>query len=97
MSQPGTDGVAFAVGARMALREFTDEEGKAWTVWSTIPDLTAGTHRDMQAGWLTFECDGVRKRLAPIPPNWERATTTKLCHYCKSAESFAPRYDQGGR
>ena len=74
----------------MALREFNDADGRRWTVWSTVPAWRDGVPEELQAGWLTFECEGRRKRLAPIPRNWEDASVERLQLYCAAAEPFAP-------
>jgi hypothetical protein len=29
------------------------------------------TLRDFAGGWLAFECGGEKRRLVPIPPNWD--------------------------
>jgi hypothetical protein len=70
----------------MAHREFTDSRGIRWTVWSTTPSAGAVLAGDMQNGWLTFDCDNERRRLVPIPRNWEEAAPDRLELYCKAAE-----------
>jgi hypothetical protein len=60
------------------LREFRDPHGKQWRVWDVNPLL----HRrrpltrvartlNVPAAWLCFECDDERRRLSPIPVDWE--------------------------
>lgn len=70
---------------RMAIRDFTDAEGIHWRVWATVPYMR-GVMSGMQSGWLTFESREMRKRLVPIPPNWENATIIELRAYCRKAE-----------
>lgn len=41
---------------------------------------------DMQQGWLTFESDGERRRLTPIPHEWENAAVDRLELYCRTAQ-----------
>lgn len=67
----------------MANREFVDSKGVAWRVWNTAGSrmLTA----DYAVGWLTFECDGCLRRLAPIPAGWERASAAELERFCAEA------------
>jgi len=95
----------------MPCREFVDDFGQRWTVWSVAPlraerraaserrDLnrpagrallgrgrerrigpgTPATDRPLRLavlpallrGWLCFESDHEKRRLAPIPPGWE--------------------------
>src|SRR5687767_14456543 len=58
-------------------REFVDDAGTFWRVWDTYP-VAANTLRAVSpnyaGGWLTFESDAERRRLAPIPPEWEFAS-----------------------
>jgi hypothetical protein len=72
----------------LAYREFADETGVVWRVWDTHP-LAASTLRSVlptyAAGWLTFESNAARKRLAPIPPEWESASDELLIHWCARA------------
>jgi len=74
----------------MALREFTDARGNRWTVWSTVPARRSGVPIELREGWLTFESGGIRKRLTPMPPNWEDASVARLELYCAAAESLDP-------
>lgn len=41
---------------------------------------------DMQKGWLTFESDGERRRLVPIPRDWEGAAADRMELYCRAAQ-----------
>ena len=70
----------------MPLREFVDSQGVRWTVWSTIPAWRSTVPAEMQTGWLTFESKAGRRRLAPIPPEWERAEADELCRFCEKSE-----------
>lgn len=71
----------------MPIREFVDAAGVQWKVWSTVP-YTTGVVRHMQAGWLTFESTESRRRLVPIPENWEDASLDRLRGYCEQATSI---------
>src|SRR4051812_45424444 len=77
-------GIANAV-ISMPVREFIDSDGKPWTVWNTIPDLLRGVSTPLQSGWLTFESGPDRRRLAPIPADWEEASLAMLRSYCRQA------------
>ena len=70
----------------MAIRDFTDSAGTAWRVWSTTPRAGAVFEESHKAGWLTFESATTRKRLAPIPRGWEKATPERLELMCRAAE-----------
>jgi hypothetical protein len=73
----------------MAQREFTDSNGIHWLVWSTTPMPGSVLGDDMRQGWLTFESDGERRRLAPIPRAWEDAAMERLELYCKNAQAVS--------
>jgi hypothetical protein len=81
----------------MALREFRDGRGVEWRVWATTPDaLHSGTMREYalgeyQDGWLTFECDVERKRLAPFPKDWDMLPDVDLERCCERAKAPRPR------
>jgi hypothetical protein len=50
------------------------------------PTLTAG----LDAGWLCFENEAEKRRLAPIPADWMRCPREPLERYCAAAKR-APR------
>ncbi|HJU66756.1 MAG TPA: hypothetical protein VJ650_00815 [Gemmatimonadaceae bacterium] len=65
----------------MAYAEFSDREGKQWRVWHTKPRLAevlSSLPPDWKDGWLTFECEGDKRRLAPVPPGWEDFSAARL-------------------
>jgi hypothetical protein len=72
----------------VAYREFVDDAGTFWRVWDTYP-VAANTLRSVSpnyaGGWLTFECAAERRRLAPIPPEWEFASRALMAHWCARA------------
>lgn len=72
------------------LRRFTDTSGTEWRVWQVSP-TSVGVHRGAETlerlslqgtpfadGWLCFESDVEKRRLAPIPPGWEDAGLGQL-------------------
>ena len=80
------------------LRHFTDENGIKWKVWDVWPmgRGSAGTTRSESSisvfagqgfsdGWLCFECDEEKRRLAPIPPEWETCAECDLEQMCTRA------------
>ena len=77
----------------MALREFTDADGRRWEVWDIRPTLSYSlvTEAEVEGarGWLAFKSrDGERRRLAPIPvapEGWSAATEAQLCSWCAEA------------
>lgn len=72
----------------MGYREFVDDRGTPWRVWDTHP-LAANTLRSVSpgyaGGWLTFESPDERRRIAPIPPDWEFATRDQITEWCARA------------
>jgi len=81
------------------LREFTDKKGVVWQVWDVYPvaakrrspsesadeGLTHLPGKDLTEGWLCFQCDNEKRRLAPIPPEWEICDCTELEGLCSKA------------
>lgn len=43
----------------------------------------------LNAGWLAFEGGGERRRLAPIPPWWDRCSEEELARLCARAAPVA--------
>lgn len=72
----------------MGYREFVDDGGTSWRVWDTHP-LAANTLRSVSpgyaGGWLTFESHAERRRLAPIPEDWEFAAREQMTEWCARA------------
>lgn len=60
----------------MPLRSFTDARGVAWQAWDTLPEkLVSNT---LEGGWLTFQSEDEKRRLAPIPLYWATAPDEEL-------------------
>ena len=83
----------------MGYREFVDDAGAMWRVWDTYP-VAVNTLRTVSptfaGGWLTFESDHERRRLAPIPADWHIASIDLLAHWCARALSVrGPERNQG--
>ncbi|MBB4637669.1 hypothetical protein [Longimicrobium terrae] len=45
----------------------------------------------LQGGWLCFEHDDEKRRLSPIPSDWEGADTGDLERYCTEAKPVRRR------
>ena len=81
----------------MGLREFKDNDGVTWQVWTVTADVldkrTAAEDymRDWQDGWLCFEHSGARKRLAQFPPDWETMSDDKLQGLLDQAQAVKQR------
>ncbi|MBW3629302.1 MAG: hypothetical protein KY464_08395 [Gemmatimonadetes bacterium] len=45
----------------------------------------------MEGGWLCFECSAEKRRLAPVPGDWENCDEAALAGYLGSAEPVSRR------
>jgi hypothetical protein len=87
----------------MALREFSDGQGRRWRVWDIRPDQLHGATRaedylqNMMHGWLAFEPagGGEKRRLSPIPPNWDKAPDEELEEMLERAVRTQPEAPSG--
>jgi hypothetical protein len=71
----------------MSYREVQDGHGRLWQVWNTVPTSVAGALAEgFAAGWLTFECEEEKRRLAPIPEGWEHAADEHLLALLRDAQ-----------
>jgi len=62
------------------MRMVNDTEGRVWRVWHVVPQSAAliQTSPQMSRGWLCFESDGDKRRLAEPPENWSRMSDHEL-------------------
>lgn len=74
----------------MAYREFTDGGGISWRAWDTYPGSAANVRPGFESGWLGFECESERRRLAPVPAGWETATDDQLRAMLADAQPNRP-------
>lgn len=70
----------------MPIREFTDAGGVCWQVWATTP-MRGDVRPQFASGWLAFESEAERRRLAPIPSAWEEAEDGALCELLSRAST----------
>ena len=79
------------------LRIFTDKAGVEWEVWDVRPE---GTHRalvpnaELEDGWLVFQSRSEKRRLCPIPPEWETCSPERLYLLSRIASPVPPRDTQ---
>jgi hypothetical protein len=50
-----------------------------------VPSNPSTVADDLREGWLTFDCEGNRRRLWPIPSNWESISDERLELACRAA------------
>jgi hypothetical protein len=78
------------------LREFTDQKGTTWQVFDVYPaargkapnatdDAAHLPSRELGEGWLCFQSATEKRRLAPIPPEWEICECSDLETLCANA------------
>ncbi|HEU0301075.1 MAG TPA: hypothetical protein VFR37_16545 [Longimicrobium sp.] len=73
----------------MAYREFTDDGGRAWRAWDTYPEKREFVSPGFEDGWLSFEAEGEKRRLVPVPPGWEEGTEVQLRGLLQAARRTA--------
>lgn len=72
------------------MREFSDASGVAWKAFRAIPHSSPSGREKVlpeafRDGWLVFECHAERRRLAPIPEDWEELGDDELARLCGEA------------
>lgn len=85
----------------MAVRDFVDEKGVKWRVWpvlrSSIHPKTAAEDYlgDYGEGWLCFESQHERRRLARFPDDWDKMADGDLCKLLARAAVVPTRSGSG--
>jgi hypothetical protein len=87
------------------LRGFVDTAGVEWRVWEVFPGKGPTKRRAAAAlsrsslngtafadGWLCFESDKEKRRLAPIPRGWESHDKKTLEALCGKATLVPARH-----
>jgi hypothetical protein len=81
--------------AAVSHRLFDDSKGVRWDVWPVYPEVRSpqlsalpGT---FQTGWLVFESISEKRRLSPIPSNWQSLPPGELERLCERAETASRR------
>ena len=81
----------------MAVRDVRDEAGNKWRVWAVMasaihPKTAAEDYLgEFSEGWLCFECDNQRRRLARYPQDWDRLPDKELLRLLHTAQPVVPR------
>lgn len=80
----------------MAVRDFVDLKGVKWRVWPVTPysikpkTAVEDYLGDYGDGWLVFESNTERRRLASYPENWDTVSDNGLLQLLKTAAVVAP-------
>jgi hypothetical protein len=76
-------------------RLFDDSRGVRWDVWPVYPEPRAAQLSALpgtfQSGWLVFESVSEKRRLSPIPSNWQSLPPRELERLCERAETASRR------
>lgn len=79
----------------MALREFSDDNGRQWQAWDTHPASLQADQRPVREkylqGWVTFMCGRERRRLTPVPAEWASADEALLRDWLTQADEAPPQ------
>ncbi len=70
------------------MREFRDTAGGEWGVFFAARSVARDRHlpEEYRQGWLAFEsAQGEKRRLAPVPQDWETFTDRELSVLCAQA------------
>lgn len=76
----------------MTAKTFTDSSGAAWEVFEVhrASQSTGAVSAGLENGWLAFVSGETKRRLAPYPAEWGRATADELERLCASARHAPP-------
>lgn len=80
----------------MPYRELV-EDGEVWVVFSTQPVSGANVRPQYANGWLSFHRGAERRRLSPIPSDWENADDAQLLAWLEDSEPVAQAGDEDDR
>jgi hypothetical protein len=76
-------------------RLFDDARGVRWDVWAVYPETRpsqlSALPATFQTGWLVFESINEKRRLSPIPSNWQSLPPGELEQLCERAETASRR------
>jgi len=73
------------------MRQFRDAAGVEWQVYQTERTIAAKRRRDhllpaeYREGWLVFESEIEKRRIAPVPPAWGDLSDEALSALCAKA------------
>lgn len=71
-----------------AVRTYKDPAGTTWMVYMVAPAGGGSPHLlppEYKHGWLCFEAEASKRRLVPVPQDWESCDEQRLDAYRKAA------------
>jgi hypothetical protein len=77
-------------------RTFIDSVGVQWAVREIATLKLSGTLSRLletdrrRSGWLVFEAEGEKRRLAPYPPDWRTMSAFEIERWCMRATRVPP-------
>ncbi|HSU17884.1 hypothetical protein [Longimicrobium sp.] len=71
------------------MRTLYDNEGRSWRVWHVRPQsgVLKGASPELANGWLCFESDSEKRRLAEPRVDWESIADDELLALLAEARS----------
>jgi hypothetical protein len=71
-------------------RSFTDARGVQWDVFAVRPETLVQEYPQLRGsyahGWLAFDSGTEKRRLSPIPEDWQRMSEEQLAQLLERAE-----------
>jgi hypothetical protein len=71
------------------VRRFRLGNDVEWTVFDVVPKYSLAVTPNLIDGWLCFERGNERRRLRPIPDNWENLSEHDLARMLDQAQPEA--------
>jgi hypothetical protein len=73
----------------VAARIFEDSAGDVWEVFEVqrVTGQALGVSAGLERGWLSFVSGVKRRRLAPVPPDWQTVPVSELERLCAAARA----------
>lgn len=76
-------------------RTFTDARGVRWDVFAVYPEARPSPHSQLRGtyheGWLCFDSAAEKRRLSPVPENWQALGDNELRGLLDRAERARAR------
>ncbi|MDQ3997946.1 MAG: hypothetical protein M3303_13125 [Gemmatimonadota bacterium] len=87
--------VEAAASADATHRTFVDARGVQWDVFAVYPEARLSVHSQLKGtypqGWLCFDSASEKRRLSPIPQDWQTMSDEQLRQLAEQAEAAASR------